>query len=51
MVNGSSETDVEVGLDDLVAGLTGYAINVHKSESEAEADIYVACGDILSLVA
>lgn len=45
VVNGSSETDVQVSLDDLAAG--PYAINVHKSE--AEADTYVACGDITSL--
>jgi hypothetical protein len=42
VVDGSSETDVQVSLDDLA--LDSYAINVHKSE--AEADTYVACGDI-----
>lgn len=44
-VNGQSESDVEVSLEDLA--LTPYAINVHKSE--AEADVYVACGDITDI--
>ncbi len=42
VVDGSSETDVQLSLDELALG--SYAINVH--ESEAEADTYVACGDI-----
>ena len=42
VVDGSSETDVQLSLDELA--LESYAINVHKSE--AEADTYVACGDI-----
>jgi hypothetical protein len=41
-VDGSSETDVQLSLGELALG--SYAINVHKSE--AEADTYVACGDI-----
>ena len=45
VVNGSSETDVDVSLDDLA--LSSYAVNVHKSE--AEADVYVACGDITNV--
>lgn len=45
VVTGSSETDVQVSLEDLAAG--PYAINIHKSETEA--DIYVACGDITNL--
>ena len=40
--NGRSNTVVEASLDDLQA--TAYAINVHKSE--AEANTYVACGDL-----
>ena len=44
-MNGSSETDVDVSLDDLA--LSSYAVNVHKSE--AEADVYVACGDITNV--
>jgi hypothetical protein len=39
---GTSETDVPVTIEDLQAG--DFAVNVHKSE--AEADVYVACGDI-----
>jgi CHRD domain-containing protein len=42
VVNGSSETDVDISLDDLT--LSSYAVNVH--ESAEEADVYVACGDI-----
>jgi hypothetical protein len=42
---GTSETDVDVGLDDLA--LSDYAVNVH--ESAANAEVYVACGDITSL--
>jgi CHRD domain len=45
VVSGQSESDVEVSLQDLA--LTPYAINVHKSE--AEADVYVACGDITDI--
>ena len=45
VVNGESESDVDVSIDDLA--LTPYAINVHKSD--AEADVYVACGDITDL--
>jgi hypothetical protein len=45
VVEGQSESDVEVSLEDLA--LTPYAINVHKSE--AEADVYVACGDITDI--
>jgi CHRD domain-containing protein len=42
VVDGSSETDVDISLDDLT--LSSYAVNVHES---AEAvDVYVACGDI-----
>jgi hypothetical protein len=43
--NGTSETDVDVSLEDLLNATDGYAINVHKSD--AEADVYVACGDII----
>jgi hypothetical protein len=39
---GTSETDVPVTIEDLQA--SDFAVNVHKSE--AEADVYVACGDI-----
>jgi Cu/Zn superoxide dismutase len=39
---GASETEVPVSIEDLQAG--DFAVNVHKSE--AEADVYVACGDI-----
>ena len=42
VVNGTSETDVDISLDDLT--LSSYAVNVH--ESAEEADVYVACGDI-----
>jgi ABC-type glycerol-3-phosphate transport system substrate-binding protein len=45
VADGQSETDVEVSLEDLA--VTSYAINVHKSESEA--DVYVACGDITDI--
>lgn len=45
VLNGSSETDVQVTVDELAAG--SYAINVHKSEAEAET--YVACGDITDI--
>jgi hypothetical protein len=45
VVEGQSESDVDVSLEDLA--LTPYAINVHKSE--AEADVYVACGDIADI--
>jgi hypothetical protein len=42
VVNGSSETDVNISLDDLM--LSSYAVNAHKSAEEV--DTYVACGDI-----
>lgn len=42
VVNGSSETDVNISLDDLT--ISSYAVNVHKSAEEV--DTYVACGDI-----
>lgn len=42
VVGGDSTTVVVVALDDLRDG--DFAVNVHKSG--AEADIYVACGDI-----
>jgi hypothetical protein len=45
VVNGSSETDLSVSLDDLA--LEPYAVNVHQSE--AEADVYVACGDLINV--
>jgi hypothetical protein len=41
-VDGASETTVDVPLEDLEGGR--FAINVHKSE--AEATVYVACGDL-----
>jgi hypothetical protein len=40
--DGKSETTVDAPLSELQA--EDYAVNVHKSE--AEADVYVACGDI-----
>lgn len=43
VVNGKSETMIDVSLDELLAMLP-LSINVHKSA--AEAGIYVACGDI-----
>lgn len=43
LVNGKSETILEVGLSQLKAQLP-LAVNVHKSEKEAET--YVACGNI-----
>ena len=42
VVNGSSETTIPVELSHLTAGT--FAINVHKSAAEAQT--YVACGDI-----
>jgi hypothetical protein len=42
VVDGASETTVDVPLEDLKGGR--FAINVHKSE--AEADVYVACGNL-----
>lgn len=42
-VNGKSETTLDISLDELLDGLP-LAVNVHKSA--AEANIYVACGDI-----
>ena len=46
VVDGKSETDVDVSLDDLA--LSSYAVNVHKSQDEA--DVYVACGDITNVI-
>ncbi len=43
VVNGMSETTLNVSLDTLKQSLP-LAINVHKSE--AEANVYVACGDV-----
>ncbi len=40
--NGRSDTTVDVSLADLVAGT--YSINAHKSQ--AEANVYVSCGQI-----
>jgi hypothetical protein len=42
--NGSSETDVDVSLDDLLA--SPYAINLH--ESDTNLGVYVACGEIVA---
>jgi Cu/Zn superoxide dismutase len=42
VVNGKSETEVAVSMDELAKG--EYAINIHKSATEAS--VYVACGDI-----
>ena len=42
VVNGRSETMVDVNVDDLLAG--DFAINVHKSPTEAS--VYVSCGTI-----
>jgi hypothetical protein len=42
VTGGGSTTEVQAALDELDGG--GFAINVHKSESELET--YVACGDI-----
>jgi hypothetical protein len=44
VVDGKSTSEVDVSLEDLVG--QGFAINVHKSEAEAQT--YVACGDIAS---
>ncbi|HYO49536.1 MAG TPA: hypothetical protein VEW94_06760 [Chloroflexia bacterium] len=41
-VNGNSETEVAVSMDELSKG--EYAINIHKSATEAS--VYVACGDL-----
>jgi hypothetical protein len=46
VMNGTSETIVNVSLADLSAGQ--YAINVHKSGTEAST--YVSCGDIAVMV-
>lgn len=43
-VNGVSETTLDVTLDGLLEQLP-LALNVHKSATEA--DVYVACGDIV----
>ena len=40
--DGIGGSTVKISLDELLEGR--YAINVHKSE--AEADVYVACGEI-----
>ncbi|MEX0675205.1 MAG: hypothetical protein WD067_10550 [Gaiellaceae bacterium] len=40
--SGSSEATVEATLDELTSG--EYAVNVHQSNDEA--DVYVACGEI-----
>lgn len=42
VVDGESETTVEISVDDLVA--TEYAVNVH--ESAENVDVYVACADV-----
>jgi hypothetical protein len=42
VVNGKSETEVAVSMDELAKG--EYAINIHKSATEAS--VYVACGDL-----
>jgi hypothetical protein len=42
VVNSASDTTVPVSMLDLAKG--GYAINIHKSATEAS--VYVACGDI-----
>lgn len=42
VTGGASETTVEVPLEELEGG--GFAINVHRSE--AEADVYVSCGTL-----
>jgi hypothetical protein len=44
VVDGKSTSEVSASLEDLVG--QGFAINVHKSEAEAQT--YVACGDIAS---
>lgn len=44
VVDGESDTTVEISVDDLVA--TEYAVNVH--ESAENADVYVACADVRS---
>ena len=43
VINGASETDIEVSLDQLATDFP-LSINVHKSGPEI--DVYVACGDI-----
>lgn len=43
-VGGMSATTLDVSLDDILAGLP-LALNVHKSPEEA--DVYVACGDLV----
>jgi hypothetical protein len=45
MVNGKSETIVNVSVSDLLAA--PFAINVHKSGTEAS--VYVACGNIVAV--
>lgn len=44
--NGKSDTDVMVAMSELAKG--GYAINVHKSATEAAT--YVSCGDIKAMM-
>lgn len=44
VVEGTSESSVDVALEDILAG--EYAINVHLSEDEI--DTYVACGDVVA---
>lgn len=43
LINGASQTDLDVSLDQLMAGLP-LAINVHKSADDPS--VYLACGDI-----
>jgi LPXTG-motif cell wall-anchored protein len=47
VMNGRSETTVNVGLQQLLAGQA--AINVHRSPQEAS--VYVACGDLTAAAA
>jgi hypothetical protein len=44
VVNGSSETTLNVNMDTLMASADQLAINVHKSA--AEASVYTACGNV-----
>jgi hypothetical protein len=44
VTNGTSTSDVNVGLDELLRG--PYAVNLHKSP--AESSVYVACGNIVA---
>jgi hypothetical protein len=45
VINGKSETVIEVDLHDLTGGT--FALNVHKSA--AEASVYVACGNVVAM--